>query len=125
MNETCRGTPHHRSFENSQLHLLDQASHCPQWDRPEIVADLIRSAPAPRPLRPRANANTRTPKAAIMREGRGIGTRTNPETSYTATWANGPERSSSSVEPTEPASIVFATSGSHGSISKTGNEYAR
>ena len=60
-----------------------------------------------------------------MKEGRGIGTGTNPETSYTATWANGPERSSSSVEPTEPASIVFATSGSHGSISKTGNEYAR
>jgi hypothetical protein len=60
-----------------------------------------------------------------MKEGRGIGTGTNPETSYTATWANGLARSSSSVEPTEPASIIFATSSSQGSISKTGNEHAR
>jgi pimeloyl-ACP methyl ester carboxylesterase len=29
-------------FKNSELHLLDDASHWPQWDRPDVVADLIR-----------------------------------------------------------------------------------
>jgi pimeloyl-ACP methyl ester carboxylesterase len=31
-----------RLFENAQLHLLDGASHWPQWDRPDVVADLIK-----------------------------------------------------------------------------------
>ena len=37
---------HHLSslFKNSQLHLVDQASHWPQWDRPEVVADLIKGS---------------------------------------------------------------------------------
>ena len=37
---------HHLSslFKNSQLRLVDQASHWPQWDRPEVVADLIRGS---------------------------------------------------------------------------------
>jgi pimeloyl-ACP methyl ester carboxylesterase len=35
---------HHISslFTNSELHLIDQASHWPQWDRPDVVADLIK-----------------------------------------------------------------------------------
>jgi len=33
-----------RLFENAQLHLLDGASHWPQWDRPELVADLIKQS---------------------------------------------------------------------------------
>ena len=33
-----------RLFENAQLHLLDRASHWPQWDRPELVADLIKQS---------------------------------------------------------------------------------
>jgi len=28
-------------FANADLHLLDHASHWPQWDRPDVVADLI------------------------------------------------------------------------------------
>ena len=37
---------HHLSslFKNSQLRLVDQASHWPQWDRPEVVADLIKGS---------------------------------------------------------------------------------
>jgi len=35
---------HHVSslFRKSDLHLVDQASHWPQWDRPDVVADLIK-----------------------------------------------------------------------------------
>jgi pimeloyl-ACP methyl ester carboxylesterase len=33
-----------RLFENAQLHLLDGASHWPQWDRPDVVADLIKQS---------------------------------------------------------------------------------
>ena len=28
-------------FANAELHLLEQAAHWPQWERPEMVADLI------------------------------------------------------------------------------------
>jgi pimeloyl-ACP methyl ester carboxylesterase len=35
-------------FANTQLHLLDHASHWPQWDRPEPVAELIKTIAAPR-----------------------------------------------------------------------------
>ena len=37
---------HHLSslFKNSQLRLVDQASRWPQWDRPEVVADLIKGS---------------------------------------------------------------------------------
>jgi haloalkane dehalogenase len=31
-------------FKTSSLHLLDGASHWPQWDRPEVVAELIRQS---------------------------------------------------------------------------------
>lgn len=34
-------------FRNSQPHLLDAASHWPQWDQPDLVADLIKRATAP------------------------------------------------------------------------------
>jgi haloalkane dehalogenase len=35
-------------FTNSELHLIDRASHWPQWDQPAEVADLIkRSIPTP------------------------------------------------------------------------------
>jgi len=35
-------------FTNSELHLIDRASHWPQWDQPDEVADLIkRSIPTP------------------------------------------------------------------------------
>ena len=34
----------HRLFTNSELHLVDEASHWPQWDRPDTVADLIKRA---------------------------------------------------------------------------------
>jgi haloalkane dehalogenase len=30
-------------FKNPELHLLEQASHWPQWDRPDAVADLIKN----------------------------------------------------------------------------------
>jgi haloalkane dehalogenase len=33
-----------RLFKNAQLHLLDATSHWPQWDRPDLVADLIKRA---------------------------------------------------------------------------------
>jgi pimeloyl-ACP methyl ester carboxylesterase len=29
-------------FEHSELHLIEGASHWPQWDKPELVAELIR-----------------------------------------------------------------------------------
>ena len=29
-------------FPNSEMHLIDRASHWPQWDQPDEVADLIR-----------------------------------------------------------------------------------
>ena len=31
-------------FKNPELHLLEQASHWPQWDRPDAVADLIKKS---------------------------------------------------------------------------------
>jgi pimeloyl-ACP methyl ester carboxylesterase len=31
-----------RLFKNAELHLVDGASHWPQWDMPEVVAELIR-----------------------------------------------------------------------------------
>ena len=35
-------------FSNSQVHLIDRASHWPQWDQPDEVANLIkRSIPTP------------------------------------------------------------------------------
>jgi pimeloyl-ACP methyl ester carboxylesterase len=35
-------------FTDSEVHLIDRASHWPQWDQPEEVADLIkRSIPTP------------------------------------------------------------------------------
>ena len=35
-------------FTNSEVHLIDRASHWPQWDQPDEVADLIkRSIPTP------------------------------------------------------------------------------
>jgi pimeloyl-ACP methyl ester carboxylesterase len=34
----------HRLFTNAELHLVDEASHWPQWDRPDTVADLIKCA---------------------------------------------------------------------------------
>ena len=29
-------------FKHAELHLVEQASHWPQWDRPDVVADLIK-----------------------------------------------------------------------------------
>ena len=29
-------------FTNSEMHLIDRASHWPQWDQPDQVADLIK-----------------------------------------------------------------------------------
>ena len=40
-------------FTNSDVHLIDRASHWPQWDRPAEVADLIKRSIA-RPVAPRA-----------------------------------------------------------------------
>ena len=31
-------------FKNPELHLVEQASHWPQWDRPDAVADLIKES---------------------------------------------------------------------------------
>jgi pimeloyl-ACP methyl ester carboxylesterase len=31
-------------FTNAELHLVDHASHWPQWDRPDMVADLIKKS---------------------------------------------------------------------------------
>jgi pimeloyl-ACP methyl ester carboxylesterase len=31
-------------FGKSDLHLVDQASHWPQWDQPDVVADLIKQS---------------------------------------------------------------------------------
>ena len=31
-------------FKKSHLRLVDQASRWPQWDRPEVVADLIKGS---------------------------------------------------------------------------------
>jgi pimeloyl-ACP methyl ester carboxylesterase len=31
-------------FTNAELHVVDQASHWPQWDRPNAIADLIKQS---------------------------------------------------------------------------------
>jgi pimeloyl-ACP methyl ester carboxylesterase len=33
-----------RQFRRAEVHLLDDASHWPQWDQPDEVARLIRQA---------------------------------------------------------------------------------
>jgi haloalkane dehalogenase len=41
-------------FTNSEVHLIDRASHWPQWDQPDEVADLIRRSIAT-PVTPTPN----------------------------------------------------------------------